>query len=271
MVLCNCTYTYLLFTLMMEQYIVGYFWLAALLNAVCRKEKPEFTYLAASGSMLTNVVLLPEIIKENPVSEFEAWFKNAFTTGMKFITLIFVFGRFDVFYNMGENISMLNAFGGETISFAEKVWQYTLFIKNSLLTPATMVTPNSYGQMSIQLQSAETISTTGILILFIALLSTTVNRKNKSTKLAAAWLLFSVVMLIGLGWGTMENGLILYSLYFGWPILVLIFQLFVFVGEWLHKKWFVPVISIVMAVGLLMVNIPGICQLMNFAVAYYPA
>lgn len=271
MILCNCTYTYLLFTLMMEQYIVGYFWLMLLLYNICQKGKSEFAYLAASGSMLTNVVLLPEILQEKTVYEFEAWLKSTFATGMKFIALIFAFGRFDVFYNLGENISMLNAFGGETIPFLEKIWQYTIFIKNCLFTPATVVTPNSYGQMSIQLQPAKAVSVIGILILLLVLLSAIVNRKNKSARLAAAWLLFSVVMLVGLGWGTMENGLILYSLYFGWPILVLIFQLFVWIGEHLHNSWFVPAVSLAAVARLLTVNIPGICQLMNFAITYYPA
>lgn len=271
MILCNCTYTYLLFTLMMEQYIVGYFWLMLLLYSICQKEKSEFTYLAASGSMLTDVVLLPEILQEKPVYEFEVWLKSAFATGMKFISLIFVFGRFDVFYNLGENISMLNAFGGKTISFPEKIWQYTIYIKNCLFTPLTMVMKNSYGQMSIQLQPAKAVSVMGILILLLMLLSAIVNRKNKSARLAAAWLLFSVVMLVGLGWGTMENGLILYSLYFGWPVLMLLFQLTVWIGERLHKSWFVPAVSAIAAAGLLAVNVPGVCQLMNFAITYYPA
>ena len=77
-------------------------------------------------------------------------------------------------------------------------------------------------------------------------------------------------MLLGLGWGTKENGLILYALYFGWAFLVLLFQLIEKVESKLNLKFLVPVVTIVVVVVLLVVNIPAIIEMVNFAITYYP-
>lgn len=51
------------------------------------------------------------------------------------------------------------------------------------------------------------------------------SRKERITKLSAVWLGFSFLLLGIVGWGTIDNGLMLYSLYFGWAFVCMIFRL----------------------------------------------
>jgi hypothetical protein len=75
---------------------------------------------------------------------------------------------------------------------------------------------------------------------------------------------------LGLGWGTKENGLILYALYFGWAFLVLLFQLVEKIENKLNIKCLIPVVTMVAVIALLVINIPAILEMVNFAITYYP-
>lgn len=77
--------------------------------------------------------------------------------------------------------------------------------------------------------------------------------------------------MLGLvGWGIRENGLMLYSLYFSWAFLVLLFFLANKIGEQMRFKCFLPVASIVGCVVLVILNIPAVSEMIRFAVSYYP-
>ena len=96
------------------------------------------------------------------------------------------------------------------------------------------------------------------------------NRKKKISLAAGAWVLLSAIVLSVIGWGTKENGLILYALYFGWAYLVLLFQLIVNACEKLKISFGVVAISIIIIVILLIYNIPGVRNMLQFAFQYYP-
>ena len=110
----------------------------------------------------------------------------------------------------------------------------------------------------------------GIVILCVALLSTVMHRKDKACAVAGFWMLLSIAVLVIAGWGTAENGLILYTLYFGWAYLVLLFRLAVTVCEKLKAGFAVPVISAIACLIMLVYNIPAVQQLFQFVFRYYP-
>ena len=110
----------------------------------------------------------------------------------------------------------------------------------------------------------------GVAILLLVIVSAILNRDKMSSLLAAGWAAFSIVILLILGWGTKENGLILYALYFGWAFLLLLFQLVEKISDKLNMKFLVPVFSIGCAAALAAVNIPAVVEMVNFAIAYFP-
>jgi len=124
---------------------------------------------------------------------------------------------------------------------------------------------------SWQMEPVTKISFVGVAILLLTVISAAVNRKKRISKLSAMWVVFSFFTLFVLGWGTKENGLILYSLYFGWAFEVLVFELLEYVGDVIKLRYLPEIISVCLACFLLVANIPAMRSLLEFAVSYYPA
>ena len=83
-----CTYTHLLFTLMMEQYIVAYFWLIFCLYLISEKQRPDRIALwGAGGTMLTSMILLPFMTENSPIRNFKEWFMDMVKYGIEFVIL----------------------------------------------------------------------------------------------------------------------------------------------------------------------------------------
>lgn len=271
MLLTSCTYTHLLFTLMMEQYIVAYFWLIFCIYLISENQRPDRIALwGAGGTLLTSMVLLPFMSDKNLIRNFREWFADMVKFGLEFVAVMLVFCRFDVIFNLASRISFLGGFTGKNLTLADKLYQYISFISSCFIAPEAGVNTTAVDHISWQLNPVSSINFMGIAILLLVVVSAILNRNKKSSLLSAGWAAFSVVMLLGLGWGTKENGLILYALYFGWAFLVLLFQLVEKIENKLNVKFLVPVFSIGCAVVLAVVNIPAIMEMVNFAITYFP-
>lgn len=226
MLLTSFTYTHLLFSLMMEQYIVAYFWLIFCMYLISVKRQPDRIALwGAGGTLLTSMILLPAMSEKSFIKNFKEWFLDMVRYGLEFVAMVLVFCRFDVIFNLISEASLLKKFVGRNLTMMEKFCQYTAFIKNCFVAPDAGVNTTAVDHISWQLNTVTGINFAGIVILALVIVSAVLNRDKKSSLLAAGWVAFSVVMLFGLGWGAKENGLILYSLYFGWAFLLLLFQL----------------------------------------------
>lgn len=271
MLLTCCTYTYLLFVLMMEQYIVAYFWLVLCLYLFCEKRRPDHLVLwGAGGTMLTSMVVLPFMPDKSPLKNFREWFADTVKYGLEFVVVMLVFCRFDVIFYFVDQITSYIKFSGKSISFSDRIFQYTTFIRNYFLAPVAGVDFSDEIRVSWQLNTISEISLAGVIILLLSIVSVVLNRDKRSSLLAAGWAFFSFVMLLCVGWGTAENGLILYALYFGWAFLVLLFQLIEKIEQKLNTEFLTPAITVGCVLFLVAVNIPAILELVDFGVTYYP-
>ena len=271
MVFSSLTYTHLLFVLMMEQYIVAYFWLIFCIYLICEQKQPSRIALwGAGGTLLTSMILLPAMSDKSPFKNFKEWIADMVKYGLEFVAVMLVFCRFDVIFNLTAKISQLGGFTGKSVTLTDKIYQYTSFIGDCFVAPNAGINHTAEEYISWQLNQPTGISLVGVLILALCLISAWTNRNKKSSLLSIGWIGFSVIMLFGLGWGTKENGLILYALYFGWAFLVLLFQLVEKIGEKLNLRFLVPATAIACAVLLAVINIPAIAKMIQFAIQYYP-
>lgn len=272
MVLSFCTYTQLLFTLMMEQYIIAYFWLAFCMYLISQKQYSERLALwGAGGTLVTSMMFMAFMSEKSPTKDLRGWFRDMVKYGVEFLALVLAFARLDVFYYLVPKITLLSKFTGKTVIFADKIYQYTAFIRNCFAAPCAGADALSYDHISWQLAPMSGVCIAGVVILLLAVVGAVLNREKPISRFAAVWIGMSVIMLIGLGWGTSENGLILYSLYFGWAFLVLLFGLVEKAEDKLNVRFLVPLGTVCASSALLLTNVPALMKLLEFAYANYPA
>lgn len=272
LLLTSFTYTHLLFMLMMEQYIIAYFWMIFCMYLIAEAGKPErFALWGAGGTLLTSMILLPFMSDKHPIKQFGTWFWDMVKLGLSFVGLMLVFCRFDVIFDLTSKIVSLSDFGGAGLTMLEKLYQYTAFVIGCFAAPNAGVNTTTFDHISWQLNPVTDIHWLGVAIVVLAVVSFLCNRKKKVSQFAAAWIALSWVMLLVLGWGTGENGLILYGLYFGWAFLALLVQLVETIERKCNVNFLLPVICIGGAVALAAVNFPAIEAMLRFAIAHYPA
>ena len=92
--------------------------------------------------------------------------------------------------------------------------------------------------------------------------------RRKLAIISAIWCVFSFLVLCLVGYGTNENGLTLYILYFGWSFFLLLYFLLDVVLKKIGKAEFIVKTAIIAA--LLIVNILGLWQITTALVSYYP-
>ena len=240
-----CTWPLLLFSVMMEQYIMAVFYL------------------------LTSLILLPVMSRRNPVKDFRDWYGDMLDRGLEFILSLLVFCRLDIIFNVFHYLTVLSRFSGSELTALDKLRQFSVFLGSCILAPESEAVLNSTGSLSWQLVSPAAFAPLGICVAVLCLLGFWFSRKDRAAQMAAFWLAFSFVVLVGMGWGTKENGLILYSLYFGWAVLLLLFRLAQALTAGLPRLR--PVLYALCLAVLAWQNLPAMARLLSFAIQNYPA
>ena len=262
------TYTVLLFSVMMEQYIIGFFYLILFIYEKVREKESDFTYIAASGTILTSAATIVMYFeRKKGWKDFGKKFLRLFLYG---VSIVILAGRTDLILTSFQRLQALLAFSGDKVAFRERMMQYVSFVKSCFMAPASEIIDFGNGFVCWRLRDITQWDIAGIVFIALVIVSFVINRKDKFTQVSFAWCLFSMIILGIAGWGTNENGLILYSLYFGWAYLALIVKL----GMTIVKKLKVEKIGVIvwlgMVVYLLYENLPKMILMYQFAVNYYP-
>lgn len=260
------SYPFILFAFNLEQYVFGMFWLMCFLYSyIQNKEGSKFCFIVATGSLITNGILFPLLTSGKKIKK---WFADFIQTLFAFLSGIIIFGQLPLILNIfSTGITHVSKYITKNTSFFNILCQYSNFVTNCFIAPFNTIVEERLGHPSFQLAPAETLSILGCIIFILVILGFILNRKDKFAKICFSWIIFSIVLLIVLGYGTRENGLILYSLYFNWVFVSLIFLLFKkLLGN--KKKIFVT-ISVILIVLLLVCNIKGLIDLIQFGLQYF--
>ena len=257
LLLCS-SFPFMLFSLIMEQYVVATFYLVLMIY-IWLKHKPvcNYTYLGAVGTLVTSGIFFPIIsIKKYG---FLNYLKQAIKLFIIYLFLICVTGR--VFCFSIHKIQRLLSFSGTKVTLINKLKQFVYFIKSIFFGPGIGVIKTG----SYLMHDINTFNIIGIILLVICITSFIINFKKIEVKLSFFWIMFSVVILIVLGWGTPENGLILYSLYFSWAYIYLIFE---FINKLFKGKTKTIIYSILIII-MFIFNIRVILSIIKFALRFY--
>lgn len=266
----NLMFTTLLFGLNVEQYVFGLFWLIILIyNIVKNKKSYPLLFSAAVGSLTTNVVLLPFIVDR----------KNIKTFIINFIKYCFIFGTILVMF--GQTHTVLNnlfdfrygsAMGSQSnIDFIDRLMQFIYFIPSCFIAPKGVVDLTKYSHASFQLPAITKFNILGIILIILMFISFIINRKKTIAKISFGWLIFSFIILCVIGWGTSENGLIIYGVYFSWAYFILIYLLLENILE--RNKKIESIAFLLIFILLIYFNFfaaGGLIDIIKFGRQYYP-
>jgi hypothetical protein len=264
----SLTYTFLLFSVMIEQFVFPFFWLTICLYATFYKENDvDFYFIAAFGSLLTSIALFPLIIKE---IDFTNASKRLLTIIFGFVGGMVIFNRQYILVTAVSDIQQLMDFYGASISIQSRLLQYINFVSGVFFAPTAAVDYISYEHISYQLLPVNSINWLGIYILIVSFLGFALNNKSILAQVCLGWEIYSFLILCLVGWGTAENGLIIYSLYFGWAFIVLVFMAINSILDRIHIRQLKIVAFCSISLLLLFINGLGMYDLIMFAFTYYP-
>ena len=257
----NLSYPYILFSLNMEQYIFGLFWLIMFIYSKYNDDECKFMFCASTGSLLTNGILFPFISKEKKIKKCII---DYCITGLYFIGLICIFGQLPLLIDIAKGTNHLSNYVATDLS-STKYYQFSHFITNCFIAPSKYIVVEIFDHPSFQLPIYSSFDYMGFVIFILCFIGFFRSDKSFFDKVCLFWMFFSIFIMIVLGYGTNENGLILYSLYFGWAYVCLLFRLI----ESIKNKYIFLIVSIICIVVLILLNSKGLYDLLKFALTYF--
>lgn len=261
-VLLCCLYSSVLFTVMVEQYIIAFFWLMLLVDALLNREDITLPLCGAGGTLMTSLAMAAMALEGKKLRQFAA---EMIRCGVCFAVVLFLFCRFDLISDFLATREKLGTFMGTHVGTWDRILQYLSFVSSCFLAPKAGAAENLEGILSWQLLPVTNVNWLGFGLLVLSGIGFVCSRRDRLCRIALYWVLFSAAVLVGIGWGTAENGLILYSLYFGWAFFVPICKLAVK----LPTFWRRAALGITM-LELVLINGQGLAALIRFGIANYP-
>lgn len=266
LVLLSVTYPVLIFSLTAEQYLLAVFYLILMIYLQEEKTRGGICYIGATGSMLTTGIFFPLITWD---WNFGKFVKNTLKLCGMFFAVMILSGRLTTFLDVGTYIEGYAPYAGGDVDFLDKLRQYVNFVGCSFLAPASRVDFETYRHVSWQMVPVTGWRFAGILVMICAVLGVIVSRKDRFSRICGAWMAFSLLLLGIVGWGTIDNGLMLYTLYFGWAFVAMCFRLVEHVLRE-HRIGKIAVLSGIIAVTVVW-NITALKQVLVFATQFFPA
>jgi len=269
----SISYPYIFYVLCLEHYLIGVFYLIVFIYTFLeRKTLKSLLYIGATGTFISSGILFPFISRQKKLMN---WIKDIEKTALMFFSLAIVFGKLSPFLNFKAYLKENMKFAGGQISFTDKVFQYISFIKSCFIKPIIEIKEIKYtlanytaSYHSYQLEEIKTVSIIGLLLLALVILGFLLNYKNNFARVCIFWVTFSFVIMCVVGWGTSENGLILYSIYFSWAYVCLAFMAIERLFSKIPKIKYSLLVTIV--VIMMFINIIGVYELIQFGLRYYP-
>ena len=260
------SYPTLLFLFAVEQYVFAVFWVFVLLYGWHeREEHRELPFVAASGSLLTSGVLFPLLFEGKSVKDRV---RALVSGGLAFLAIFVVFARVPLLNRVLQNMKDVASFAGETVPIGDRAMQFFSFVSACFARPAAAVDLTTYTHASYQLLPVAGLHWAGIALFALAAVSAVLSWRERSLRVCSLWVAFSAVLLLVVGWGAAENGMVLYTLYFFWAYAALLYRLLLRVFRKSNAVRYAVVAAVLCL--LVAVNAAGMLDLIRFAVQYYP-
>ncbi len=258
----SVSFPYLLFSMLLEQYAIALFYLILVIyNYYNNKDKTNYAYIGAVGTLTTSGILFPLI---SNIKNIKNYLISVLKSFIAFMSVLIIGGQFPQVINAPNTFTHLIGDFTTKVTLTDKLYQFTHFIKGIFIAnPGIIKFP---GFPSYQLISFNSVSIIGIIMIVICIISFILNRNKFIARISIFWIIFSILILFIIGWGTSENGLVLYSLYFTFAYLILYF---LFIKKIFKSKVLFRSIIIVSSIVMFIFNIKEIINIILFGLKYY--
>jgi len=268
LLLFTTSFPFLLFTFTVEQYIIPTFMLILVIYLKYFNHKVNTHLLAlTSGLFLTNAIIVLFITYDKKIKE---WIVSLSKVLASFLVMCVFCGKVPELFNAFEKLSQLMYYTNPEItrsSIGYKVYQFSHFGKNIILAPASMIFYDEDAWVFWQAIPTG-ISYIGLTIFFLSFFGALLSLRSVFARLCSLWVIFATFLLFVIGWGSVENGMILYSLYFGWAFIVLVF---LFMEKiFANVKQVKYMLYAVVLMASIYFNSKGIMEMIKFGLEYYP-
>lgn len=216
------SYSTILFTITVEQYAIASFTIILFVYHYVQKVDRNFSYIIAGLSITTSFAMLPFVFIEKNRDLKNILKTSIYIFSFTFLLIIF-FGQLTEILSASYTITNLSKFASDdSINFAGKLDQFLGFVPSMFIAPDVFLTGNR-----ITLGSISNLNRIfSLLCISIILLSIIINKNLKLTIISAYWFFISFIILVVIGWGSVEKSMVLYSSYFTWAYLILFALLF---------------------------------------------
>lgn len=259
------TFSFILFSFVYEQYIISFFYLILTIYVwLFYKRDVNYCYIGAVGTLLTSGIFLITITVEK-ITNFSKYIYNVFKCFIGFLIISILSGQFLIVFKLYKDFTNLMTFSGKSVLFFDRLKQFFYFVKTIFISPVGIVEQID-GIYRYSLIKVDFVSRLGILIFLLCFVSFIINRKNIFAKISFFWVIFSFLILCVFGWGTQENGLILYSLYFFWAYISLIV---LFINKIIKSRFLKLGIYSIIIIIMLYFNLSEFINIVRFGVSFY--
>ena len=261
--ICVCWPT-LIFALTAEQYLTSVFYLILMLYLAGEQPGNSLGFIAATGSLLTSGVWFPVVTRDR---DFKVFVKKTVMLCLAFFAVTILCGRLTTFLDMPGYIREYGYYSGADVSPVQKLMQFVTFAGACIAAPPSA--PDfTAGRASWQMLPVTGWSWVGILVLALSIGGIIAGRRERLSRYCGAWIAFALLLLGIVGWGTIDNGLMLYSLYFGWAFAAMTFQLIDRVFS--RVRPLKLVVMALLAMGLVSLNVNALHEVLVFGTRVYP-
>lgn len=272
-------YSTLLFSVMMEQYQVAVFWLAVFLFVITgpKSENSCFSWIGATGTLSTSGILLfftipPEQYANRTGQNRKEIFHKLVKNGILGILFVVITMKIEIVYSLFLHLVIKSPKAGNCFL------QFFDFLPSCFTAPSAKM--DLYSHYGWYMDDSARMNYLGLAMLGILLLAVVIlavkglfhseNGTYNLRFLSLIWFGFGFLLLAIAGYGSDEHSSILYSLYFAWSILVLLYSLVRTLAKNVIPEQVQIVVLFLIALGLFGLNIQSVWNMTQELSRYYP-
>lgn len=265
-------YVTMLNVFILEQYIFSIFWVVACMWFYIQNKSHDYIIsgVVATGCLTSSAVLFAAPLIERK----HGWRGDLKSAGIYASVALLLSGKIiRILASIKLADDTLGKWANLTGSWSQKFYQFLTAIRSIFLQPRVEPVINWVGceyscpwlyKTSYDIR----FDLFGWVVLIICIIGFVINYKDVFSRFCMGWIAASFLIMFVAGFGTTENELVIYMLYFGWAYVGLLFKL----AERAFRK--LPIVLYLGCVGcaaaMAAVNIPGLAGMFEFFRVYYP-